>query len=918
MLSPILCYKIRIEHSGSDLDFITGASFSSIVFLPAKTKPRKFMEQINLTFNGETHCPPAGTSPEGDCSHVVNLRYKDGAWRPVGLPEVLYTPADASRKIIFVHKNESYEHYLSYDGTSVYYECCEKDGELQPVEFPKLADLPELKKIESCGNTLIFLSRSGISYALFSAGNYQYLGEKPELPQLLFYYNVARTETGTVPAYTLSEAALPADSYQLNNDDIIAFSNLVTGTYNKLKYELEQAGTLSHPVLVKYALRLYDGSYMMSSPAILLLPFDSVRRFQQYKVPCTKSGSSVTGFVEHEMSLMGYKIFYDMSMFDLSKWLDIVMSLDIFVSQEIIPLKQGEFFSESTVADELYNDEQRTVLTCDIPERSYGEICSTITQETQFYLVASLEVDKMPIPYKAIELPLLNKLGTLVHQPTLPSDDFTHHSLLPEVSYIYNGRLHLGAASTRFFSGFQLSSFQLGQPRCNGYFSGHGEDHRVIYFTQVYVEVTIKGTGGSGKVVRGMVAPNTSSFPVIGVSPYLCYPDTRAIKMKISGIDIAGKVYSYECALTPSSTQNEAYYIDESLKPIAFAESDDNPDAPFSIPEYEPVIEYTENKLRVSEVNNPFLFPMEQTYTLSSGRILGMGATVAALSQGQYGEFPLYVFTTEGVWAMQVGTDEVVYGSQHPVNREVCNNPASITPIDHALVYTTDRGVMLLDGSQSTLLSQPMTGRSDTFPGAIPEDMDKEIRAVLSDDTLFTDYLLDAEIGYNYAYNELIILNPAYSYYYVLGIDVGMWYRRTGTISGLCRDYPYALATDTSGTLFHLGKERFDQKISVALVSRALKFLPNIYKKIRRLFVRVFGKDVTLKISLWGAHEANSRYGCLGRTEGAGYVPGRISLSLCGPSFRYYRLSLDGKVDDTFFLESVDFSLAAGGSQKEQ
>ena len=193
------------------------------------------MEQINLTFKGETHCPPAGTSPEGDCSHVVNLRYKDGAGRPVGLPEVLYTPADTSRNIIFVHKNESYEHYLSYDGTSVYYECCEKDGELQPVEFPKLADLPELKKIESCGNTLIFLSRSGISYALFSAGNYQYLGEKPELPQLMFYYNPAQTETGTVPAYTLNAEALQAEGYQWDDAYVLAFYNFVQCRYHKLK-----------------------------------------------------------------------------------------------------------------------------------------------------------------------------------------------------------------------------------------------------------------------------------------------------------------------------------------------------------------------------------------------------------------------------------------------------------------------------------------------------------------------------------------------------------------------------------------------------------------------------------------------------------------------------------------------------------
>ena len=115
------------------------------------------MEQINLIFKGETHSPPSGISTDGDCSHVVNLRYKDGAWRPIGFPETLYVPADESRKIIFVHKNESYEHYISYDGASVYYECYEDDGVLQATGFYKFADLPGLIKVESCGNTLIFL-----------------------------------------------------------------------------------------------------------------------------------------------------------------------------------------------------------------------------------------------------------------------------------------------------------------------------------------------------------------------------------------------------------------------------------------------------------------------------------------------------------------------------------------------------------------------------------------------------------------------------------------------------------------------------------------------------------------------------------------------------------------------------------------
>ena len=65
--------------------------------------------------------------------------------------------------------------------------------------------------------------------------------------------------------------------------------------------------------------------------------------------------------------------------------------------------------------------------------------------------------------------------------------------------------------------------------------------------------------------------------------------------------------------------------------------------------------EHTPNKLRVSQINNRFVFPQEFTYILSGGEITDLAAATAALSQGQYGEFPLYVFTTEGICGFAAG-----------------------------------------------------------------------------------------------------------------------------------------------------------------------------------------------------------------------------------------------------------------------
>ena len=62
------------------------------------------------------------------------------------------------------------------------------------------------------------------------------------------------------------------------------------------------------------------------------------------------------------------------------------------------------------------------------------------------------------------------------------------------------------------------------------------------------------------------------------------------------------------------------------------------------------------NKIYTSEVNNPFFFPLSGINTIGTGEIKGICSAVKALSEGQFGQFPLYAFTDEGVWALEFQT----------------------------------------------------------------------------------------------------------------------------------------------------------------------------------------------------------------------------------------------------------------------
>lgn len=143
-------------------------------------------EQKRLQITGISALLPPSVSPDGECSHVVNLRCRDDVWRPVGTPSCCYTPADPSHRLIFVHVNESYKHFFTYDDSFLHYEAQETDGEIVPLERPESFELTGVKRMEAVGNALIAFAEDSMHYLFYIDGSYRLLGTRPEFPEISF------------------------------------------------------------------------------------------------------------------------------------------------------------------------------------------------------------------------------------------------------------------------------------------------------------------------------------------------------------------------------------------------------------------------------------------------------------------------------------------------------------------------------------------------------------------------------------------------------------------------------------------------------------------------------------------------------------------------------------------------------------
>lgn len=210
--------------------------------------------------------------------------------------------------------------------------------------------------------------------------------------------------------------------------------------------------------------------------------------------------------------------------------------------------------------------------------------------------------------------------------------------------------------------------------------------------------------------------------------------------------------------------------------------------------------EYFPNGLKVSKTDNPMFFPVENTYQVGSAEILALMSNTIAVGTGQTGDAPLYVFCKDGVYALYVDdSGQMAYPNARILARDVCNNPRSVTPIDAGVVFSTDRGLMMIAGEQVQEIGEPAEGDVLLFADDESADYIKIAGGVftkvaglsdsLCDTTDFLTYLKGAIINYNHNERELMVSNPDKSYSYILDRNYN-WSRRDYTADQYVNNYP--------------------------------------------------------------------------------------------------------------------------------
>lgn len=556
-----------------------------------------------------------------------------------------------------------------------------------------------------------------------------------------------------------------------------------------------------------------------------------------------------------------------------------------------------------------------------LPEFSEGKVTESIKNTSTFYKLCSIEMADVVADNKRKDIIVDDEyLQSLLTRESMTDDYLTHDQLHAGYSFVYNSRLNLAGLKRKPFNGFLAQSmFAYCNKRFNWQYDETGKTLDISmapFSTDLYtIKVYIKENGQDYAVTttedyylpemqlfcssKMTVESGSSQKEVMSKHSWGCYvfyPNANAYKMVIYNYGSP----CYAINLKPHEFLNGAFAVldYEMVREKNFSS------LPSVYPPYNSNAFQIEipNKIYTSHVNNPFFFPTTGINTIGTGKILGICAAVKALSQGQFGQFPLYAFSTDGVWALEVSSTGS-YSAKQPVTREVCVNSESITQMDSAVLFATNRGIMLLSGSQAMCISDSINNSVPlSFIPSLPRiGYAKEVyiselqkMQVKLPDSLdivpFVEYLSSCRMLFDYTHQRIIVYNPEQAYAYVYSLKTQQWGMMLSNISATVNSYPESLAMNTDANLVNFSATEAT-KSAIFIITRAFKLDdPNVLKTIDALIIRGTFQRGHVGTVLYGSENLFNWHPIYGSWDH--HVRG------FGTPYRYFRLVLFGHLEN--------------------
>lgn len=881
------------------------------------------IKQIQL--RGISRSPSDRVTPDGGVAESLNIHLAEGESAPTLPAEDVSEDFDLAdgERVVFIHKTLPSTNAVYIKQGGIYAKVGELDNTEVTIWDSSDQDIV-VKDITAIGNTLIAATDKGMVYALYKDGKYIYLGDRIPVPEVEFRLidtkvrRYSKDVTGDITNLSIltneenlanaidrqRRGDVPTDSATDALRILLALINNIREQMNHLPNKMNGKWCAHLPVFARWAVRLYDGSYVYTSePFLLGTGYDTT--FEVYAVHNTSTKADIR-YTHPYYYTDGYLRRWD----GIENWTDVVESIDIFLSPFVfLPNTDAKITGIEPTASSESTTEYRFLMGSDNGDDTEELL---LASQASFHLVYSAKVgslDELKAGYNIFSDPenLINE--KLVLKDELEDVYLSLHKYQPDRMSSFNNRLLAHGGEVELYKGsrYAVSPGSVGnvmnptKPFPSGWDNPDYSGLPVVsyrfkwYINKSGVEYSVLSDTVPGYEYNSVYVNMFRTYVIANgttrhsarsvIKGWLCYPDPNCTRVDVEvtsddGTDTTVTVYTakmkqhprlavsylfwgmeneigvgeaWENAITHSltitsfdSTQKMAAIraVDEVLS-VGLREAKDIlenrlPYLAMTTSDYQALtsagailtnghVTYTQaqessgldptekkryasdNVIRVSPVDNPFYFP-ESGYLTMFSTIIGTGIVTHPLSEGQFGQFSLYVFTSDGIYTVPTSSAGT-FLKKDAVSREVAVS-SEILSMEQAVVFVTDKGVMMLQGSQVTNLSPFMNGRHYTLEDDVKTILqsDSEWSGLVpstADGDPFMAFMGEAKIGYDYKGGRLLFFNDTKPYQYVYMLGTQSWHKVSGSVGShtVLNSYPdcyvakYVDRTDTENKL---------------------------------------------------------------------------------------------------------------------
>jgi hypothetical protein len=250
--------------------------------------------------------------------------------------------------------------------------------------------------------------------------------------------------------------------------------------------------------------------------------------------------------------------------------------------------------------------------------------------------------------------------------------------------------------------------------------------------------------------------------------------------------------------------------------------------------------------INVSAQNNPFVFPVNNSYAVG-GKIIDVATSYLPIGSTKVERYPISIFTSNGIFALGQGDKSVLYGKTTAVSPLVITGRAVPTP--PGIFFISSNNLYVISEGEAIDVSEAFRGERETRLREIEAYKTLCLNSghnILYDFTDlvsaidFKDFINNSVLVYDAFENELYISNKDQKYSYVFNLDSKQFHKIPKRYSETQYPARYALESDIDNVIniVDLHNENDAESQPILLQSRPMS-LEAFYTHIQRIIMLV-------------------------------------------------------------------------------